>query len=345
MPELRVRRNDIAVCELAEGEPVREDLADEEAQLLVERFALTTNNVTYAALGDQLGYWRLFPAPDGWGRVPAWGYATVIASRSPALAEGRRVFGLVPMAARLTVRPAAHPLGFVDAAPHRAGLSPVYNQYLAVEGEGDDVALVMRPLFGTSVLLDLALSDAGFDGAGTVVLTSASSRTAYGLAHLLRGRPVQTVGLTSASRREWVEALGLYDAALAYDDLDRLAAPGGAVLVDFAGDRALLRRVHEQLGDALVRSVVVGFTHRRLKSDEAPLPGPAPAFFFAPDEMERRGRALGPRYAEAWESFAPVVRRMLRVERITGGEQLVRVYRDLVAGRADPAVAHVASLD
>jgi hypothetical protein len=344
MAELRVRRDDIAVCELVEGEPAREDLAEQEAQLLVERFALTTNNVTYAALGEQLGYWRLFPAPDGWGRVPAWGYASVIASRSPALAEGRRVFGLVPMSTRLTVRVAPHPLGFVDAAPHRADLSAVYNQYLAIEGEGDDTVLVMRPLFGTSVLLDLALSDAGFDGARTVVMTSASSRTACGLAHLLRERPVETAGLTSSVRRAWVEDLGLYDAVLAYGDIDRLSAPGGAVLVDFAGDRALLCRVHEQLGDALLRSIRVGFTHRRPAAEDAPLPGPAPTFFFAPAEMERHGRGLASRYAEGWEGFAPVVRRTMRIERVTGGEQLVGVYRDLVAGRADPAVAHVASL-
>jgi len=215
MPELRVRRDDLASCELVEGEQRREDLAGGQAQLLVERFALSANNITYAALGDQLGYWRLFPTPEGWGRIPAWGYARVVGSRSPALVEGQRMFGLVPMGTYVTVRPAPHPIGFVDAAPHRAELSPVYNQYLSVEGEGDDAALVMRPLFGTSVLLDQVLSEAGFNGARAVVLTSASSKTAYGLAHLLRERPVQTIGLTSAARRGWVDGLGLYDAVLA----------------------------------------------------------------------------------------------------------------------------------
>jgi hypothetical protein len=58
------------------------------------------------------------------------------------------MFGLVPMGRYVTVRPAPHPLGFVDAAPHRAELSRVYNQYLSVEGKGDEAALVMRPLFG-----------------------------------------------------------------------------------------------------------------------------------------------------------------------------------------------------
>ena len=344
MPELRVRRDDLASCDLVEGEPPREDLADGEAQLLVERFALSANNITYATLGDRLGYWRLFPAPAGWGRIPAWGYARAVTSRSSVLAVGRRVFGLVPMATYVTVLPAPHPVGFVDAAPHRAELSPVYNQYLSVEGEGDEAALVMRPLFGTSVLLDLVLSEAGWGGAKTVVLTSASSKTAYGLAHLLRERPVETIGLTSAARRAWVDGLGLYDAVLAYDELGHLRAPGGAVLVDFAGDRTLVRGAHEQLGGSLVRSILVGYTHWQAEADETPLPGPVPDFFFAPDEMVRRGRELAQRYAVAWEAFAPVAQRTMRIERVSGGDALVRVYRDLLEGRSDPAVGYVVSL-
>jgi Protein of unknown function (DUF2855) len=344
VPELRVRRDDLASCELIEGESLREDLDKGESQLLVERFALSANNVTYAALGEQLGYWRLFPAPEGWGRIPAWGYARVVGSQSPALAEGQRMFGLVPMGSYFTVRPAPHPVGFIDAAPHRAELSPVYNQYLSLEDEGDDAALVMRPLFGTSILLDLVLSERGLGGGRTVVLTSASSKTAYGLAHLLRGRHLETIGLTSAARRAWVEGLGLYDEVLAYDKVGNLSASKGAVLVDFAGDRALVRRVHEQLGDALKRSILVGFTHRQLEADEAPLPGPLPEFFFAPDEMVRRGRELARRYVVAWQEFAPVVARTMRIERVTDGDQLVRVYRELLDGRVDPAVGYVVTL-
>ena len=344
VPELRVRRDDLAECELVEGEGPREDLAEGEAQLLIECFALTANNVTYAVMGEQLGYWRLFPASGGWGRIPAWGYARVVASGARALPEAQAVFGLVPMGTYVTVLPAEHPIGFVDAAAHRAELSPVYNQYLSVEADTDGAALLMRPLFGTSLLLDQVLSEAGWDGARTVVLTSASSKTAYGLAHLLRTRPVETIGLTSAARRAWVEGLGLYDTVLAYDDLDDLSSSGGAVLVDFAGERALIREVHERLGDGLVRSVLVGFTHWQAEGDEAPLPGPAPEFFFAPTEMARRGRELGRRYAEAWREFAPVAERAMRIERVTSGDALVRVYRELLEGRTDPAVGHVANL-
>lgn len=343
MTELRVRRGDVASCALVEDGSRGAELSEGDAQLVVERFALSANNITYAVLGDELGYWRLFPAPDGWGCIPAWGYARVVVSRSPVVTEGQVVFGLVPMGTQVTVRPAPHPLGFVDAAPHRTELSPIYNQYLSLADEGD-AALLMRPLFVTSVLLDLVLSEAELDSGRTVVLTSASSKTAYGLAHLLRSRPGQTIGLTSVAHRAWVEGLGLYDAVLAYDELRDLDPPGGAVLVDFAGDSALLRHVHEQLGEALGRSIQVGFTHRRVEAAATPLPGPAPEFFFAPAEMTRRGRELGQRYAEAWRGFASVAERTMRIERVIGGDDLMRVYRDLLEGRADPAVGYVASL-
>lgn len=72
-------------------------LAPGQVLLRVDSFGLSTNNVTYAALGDALGYWRFFPAPEGWGRVPVWGFADVARSRHPDLAEGERVFGFLPM--------------------------------------------------------------------------------------------------------------------------------------------------------------------------------------------------------------------------------------------------------
>ena len=344
MPELRVRRDDLAVCELVEGESPRAELSDGEAQLRVERFALSTNNVSYADLGDRLGYWRVFPAPEGWGRIPAWGYARVERSESPEVAEGRRVFGMVPMGTHVTVRPQERPFGFVDAAPHRQELSPVYNRYLHFEGEGDDAELVMRPLFATAVILDLVLGEAANDGAATAFLTSASSKTAIGLAHLLGGRSARTIGLTSDRHREWVAGLGTYDEVLTYPQASELDADRAAVLVDFSGDRALLRTLHERLGDSLERSLLVGFTHHASLDDEPPLPGPTPEFFFAPDEMERRGPELAQRYAQEWAGFASVVEQAMRIERITDGDRLVTVYRDLLEGRVDPAVGYVGAL-
>jgi hypothetical protein len=73
------------------------------------------------------------------------------------------------------------------------------------------------------------------------------------------------------------------------------------------------------------------------------LPGPAPEFFFAPEAMRAHGRELQRLYAEGWATFAPVLERTLRIERVTGGADVARVYRELLDGRADPAVGFVAA--
>ena len=83
------------------------DLADGQVLFRVDRFALTANNISYALAGDMLGYWRFFPAPEGWGRLPTMGFGDVIASSHPDVAEGTRCFGFYPMSRYLVIEPGA----------------------------------------------------------------------------------------------------------------------------------------------------------------------------------------------------------------------------------------------
>src|SRR3954462_13255744 len=99
------------------------DLEPGEALLEIDSFGLTTNNITYAVFGDAMSYWSFFPAEEGWGRVPVWGFANVAAAGDTGWGEGVRVFGYFPPSSRLVVLPERiDARGFVDAAPHRAGL-------------------------------------------------------------------------------------------------------------------------------------------------------------------------------------------------------------------------------
>ena len=60
-----------------------EPLADGEARLRIDAFALTSNNVTYAAFGEAMKYWQFFPCGDAaWGCIPVWGFAEVVESRA-----------------------------------------------------------------------------------------------------------------------------------------------------------------------------------------------------------------------------------------------------------------------
>jgi len=132
MRELLIDRKDIRQARFADVPP--RTLQDGEARLRLDLFSLTSNNITYAAMGEgMLGYWDFFPAPEGMGKPPCWGFATVVESRAPGVAEGMRVYGYFPVAETLDVTPTrANKLGFSDGAAHRAAKAPIYNQDLSV---------------------------------------------------------------------------------------------------------------------------------------------------------------------------------------------------------------------
>src|ERR1700743_69672 len=99
-----VSRDDLKQGKVIETElPDASRLPDEALLVRVDRFAFTANNITYAVLGDQLQYWSLFPAPDGFGNIPVWGFGEVIASQHPGVGVGERLFGYFPLAAHLRI--------------------------------------------------------------------------------------------------------------------------------------------------------------------------------------------------------------------------------------------------
>ena len=87
--------------------------------------------------------------------------------------------------------------------------------------------MLLRPLFATSFLIDDFLADEGLLEPGTVILASASSKTALATAFLLsRRRGPEVIGLTSAGNLGFVEGLGVYDRAVTYDQVESLPRGG-----------------------------------------------------------------------------------------------------------------------
>lgn len=319
-------------------------LAEGQARLAVEQFALTANNVTYAVHGDDFGYWRFFPAPEGHGVVPVWGFGRVVESRCE-LAVGSRFFGYWPMASQAVLTPvvqSAH--GFADGAAHRAGLPPFYNRYTPASPAWGDEALqcLLRPLYATSFLIDCMIADRPVDA---LLLSSASSKTALGLAQAAKGRQ-RVVGLTSAANREFCLQTGYYDEVFSYDDIG--AVPGEAIaFIDFSGHGGIRHAVHSLLGARLTESHVVGDTHWDAPN-LAELPGPVPQLFFAPSVAQDRVAQWGPagfeaRLGAAWAGFAATLG-WLAVRRVSGADAVAAAWAELVAGRIDPAAGLIASV-
>jgi hypothetical protein len=356
-----VKRDDLRQTRVVESDPP--PLEDGQALLRVDAFGLTANNITYAVFGEAMRYWDFFPAEDGWGRVPMWGFAEVAESNAEGLEPGARVFGYLPPSNHLLVRPKhADKQGFVDGSSHRAHLPSAYHRYLKTEADPfyeeryEEQDMLLRPLFFTSFLLDDELADSGLAGAGRAVLSSASAKTTIGTAFLLAQREgIEVIGLTSPGNVDFVEGLEIYDRVVPYGEIESLERTPTA-FVDIAGDVEVRGAVHRHLTDELTASVAVGATHweefRAGGGDltgGADLPGPAPRLFFAPDRVTKRSQdwgrdGLGQRAAEAAKPFVEWVAGWLEVIRGEGLEAAERAYLEVLEGGVPPSKAHVISL-
>ncbi|CAN5894300.1 DUF2855 family protein [soil metagenome] len=336
-------------------------LADGQVRVRIDTFALTSNNITYGAFGDAMSYWQFFPSgEEGWGRIPVWGFGSVVQSLHPGVAIGERVYGYFPMADQVVLQPdRLRPDGFTDAASHRSELHAVYNRYMRCgadplyTADTEDIQALLRPLFITSWLIDDFLADNDFFGADTVLLSSASSKTAYGTAFQLAQRPgIEVIGITSPGNKLFCESLGCYSRVVGYDELELIPADAACVYVDFAGNAAFRLAVHTRFVN-LRFSSSIGGTHVEHLGGAKNLPGPRATLFFAPAQIKKRtdewGTAvMGEKLLAAWKAFtaqatdpaAP----WLVPDQHRGPEAVQVAYAEVLGGRSHPRMGHMLSL-
>jgi hypothetical protein len=162
----------------------------------------------------------------------------------------------------------------------------------------EDAEAILRPLYTTSWLIDDFLADNDFFGAagagtGLVVLSSASSKTAYGTAfRLARRQGIELVGLTSAANVGFCRDLACYHRVLAYDQLDQLDADAPGIYVDFAGNAALRKAIHARLVN-LKFSSSIGGTHVEQLGGARDLPGAAAGAVLRAGTDQEAQRGMG----------------------------------------------------
>ncbi|MEZ5960282.1 MAG: DUF2855 family protein [Hyphomonadaceae bacterium] len=349
MRELHISKRDIRTTELVDVAP--QPLAAGAARLKLDLFALTSNNVTYAAMGEgMLGYWDFFPAPEGWGKVPVWGFATVTEANAPDVAVGARYYGYYPLAETLDVIPRKSATGFVDTAPHRASKAALYNVYTdtsidpAYDAVFEPEQTLFRPLYGTGWWAADFIKQGS---AKTVVLSSASSKTALATAHQLRNLGgAEIIGLTSPGNEAYVRESGLYHRVVLYDDAASLKVEAPATYVDYLGRAELNATVHSALGPALTRSIIIGVTDWASERASAPLPGPTPEFFFVPTYAAERLKSdpkLGPAMMRDLRAFYLASRAFVTTQRVSGADAIQAAWSHLTAGNVPPRDGLVAS--
>ncbi len=352
-----IRRDDLHQCRFVDS--AAPDLSAGEALLQVDRFGLTSNNITYAVFGEGMKYWDHFPVGgEGareWGRMPVWGFAEVADPGNTGMRAGDRVYGYLPPSPHLVVKPdRVNERGFVDAAAHRAELPSAYHGYRNVDSDPihaddrEDEQILFWPLFYTSFLVDDLIADEGFFDARTIVISSASSKTALIAAFLLaqRDEDLELIGLTSPGNVDFVERLGIYGKVATYEQIGSLPDEQ-VVYADFSGDGDVRAAIHGHFGDRLAHSSVIGATHwDQLAKGAGGLPGPKPVFFFAPDRIKKRGRDWGTaeldnRVASAWIPFAEWAAGWLDVRQAEGPDALMKTYLELLEGKIEPSVGHI----
>jgi hypothetical protein len=345
------RRDNLAAAEIRA--PVLSDLLPGEVRLAVEKFGVTSNNVSYARFGDgeHVPFWNAFPGPQGLGRVPLWSFVRVTESRNADIPAGSRYFGYVPMASHHTVAAEATPRGFLDTSPQRAFLHPWYLTFQRV-GEPDnldDFRALMRPIFPASFNLASLVERQAAHGVKSLIITSASCKTAIGMTDELleRRAGVATVGITSAANRAFVESLGIYDQVATYDAIKSATVTSPAGFIDFTGAGHWQEAVYQCFASSLSYGVLIGFTHPGADDTAPPgLPAPQPEPFFTPVVEDQAIAEEGAdryycRYHESETRFLERMASWLAIRPGQGPAELVDAFRCLVAGDQAPGEGRV----
>lgn len=361
MVEFQVRKDALVENRLvrtADAGPI----SDGEVRLAVERFGFSSNNITYAAIGHQLGYWQFFPASgddaEDWGVIPVWGFAVVSESNTDEVQVGERIFGYFPPAQSLIVRPEHVAAStFIDGSAHRARLPVGYNTYRRVAAEPDynpdldNERMLLWPLLITSFCLWDSLQQNAWHGAKQLIIVSASSKTAIGLAYAAQAdsSAPATTGLTSQRNLDFVSGLSPYDSAVSYDDLSSIDSSIPAVIVDMAGNAEVLGQLYRHLGDNMQHCINVGLTHWSAPAATDVDLRERSEFFFAPDHISARVKEWGADgFSQRTSNYiADTIQSCsgwLQMTPLAGLQALSETYADVCDGKISPSTGLIVEL-
>lgn len=376
---------------------VPQSIPNDHVLLKVDRFGFSANNVTYQALGEasHFRYFEFHQTPEAegvssqtHGVTPVWGFGTIIKSTHPKIHPGERVYGYFAPARYilLQVSPDVNKYSFFVHRPHlpldrrpynqitRCAEDPLYDSSPTAE----DLTMLYRPLFWTSFWCEDWLNSSNYKGGSTqILISSASSKTAFCLAYLIRKRNSlqgsstrRVIGLTSTKNLAFTKRLGLYNDAFDYESFDTSLfgnlARGHWIYVDVTGNDALNARVRNHFrvcrDSELVACIALGLTNvsaSTIKPSSAnwgsgseALQGDDPKLehFFMPEWFSIRKRqlsisAITLMQKEAWTRLMSDCGTWgVSLRRVCGPDQVKAAYEDIVRRGLAPEDAFVWSL-
>ncbi|TFK34429.1 hypothetical protein BDQ12DRAFT_656785 [Crucibulum laeve] len=272
----------------------------------VERFGFSANNITYQALGEHphFRYFDFHASPlttdvssESHGVIPVWGFGTVVKSGHPKVELGEKVYGYSAPARYILVEVSPSDINkfafYVPRAHLPADRRP-YNQILRCATDthynpsplGEDLTMLYRPLFWTSFWCEDWLHTSGYRGVSTILISSASSKTAFCLAYVIGKRirkgelskDVKIIGLTSKRNTEFTKGLGLYHEVVDYDTFTSFRSFQGEkdsrwLYIDVAGNEDLNKKIFSHFASPytgkLVACISLGLTSLSPSSSNA----------------------------------------------------------------------------
>lgn len=239
--------------------------------------------------------------------------------------------------------------------------------------------MLYRPLFWTSFWCEDWLQAFAYRGADHVLISSASAKTAFCLAYLLRKRKQEhqfafwIVGLTSRRNVAFTRGLRLYDDVLGYDGFessDVLQPSSGKWLyIDVAGNDELNSKLqtHFSTSKFSLTSVQLGLTNLSPSASSAAStkfttnispsgPGQTSSGdhmgmeqFFMPEWLAVRKNQLSiaqitSMQAKAWGELMHDGKEWVRLEHAFGGERVLQAYKKVAQRGTDPTSGAIWSL-
>jgi hypothetical protein len=251
-----------------------------------------------------------------------------------------------------------------------------YNSDPALE----DMTMLYRPLFWTSYWCEDWLYASNYrNGATRILIASASSKTAFTLAHCVQrrrqkgqlGKDTRIIGLTSPRNVAFTKGLGLYDEVLTYDDVEKIKHEDQKwIYVDVAGVDKLNERVFTHFAPtrSLVAGIILGMstvdpanvysaakvqsevnTFATAASRTTALTKSDMEVFFMVEWLARRRTELSIRemvamQKEAWDALLHEGRHWVHLERVHGGSAVKKAYARLNKGEVGPDTGFIWSM-
>lgn len=209
-----------------------------------------------------------------------------------------------------------------------------------------------QPLFWTSYWMEDNLHETGYRGLQNILISSASSKTAFIVAYRIHLRRksskgafnAKIVGLTSASNVEFTRKLGFYDEVYSYDQVAQVKSSGAAeewLYIDVSGNQSLNADIAKSVAPKLtvslgMTSVEGGDATNIAKGDTSEWES-----FFMPEWLAVRLKQVGAKGLKemqkvAWAQLMDDCRSWVQIDTYRGERDVLAAYLKTVKGGVSP---------